>query len=41
VEDKGGRFKMGRFFALLADSSRALQACGQGMASAVQVAGMK
>ena len=33
------RFKMGALFAFLADSSRALQACGQGTASAVQVAG--
>jgi hypothetical protein len=29
--------KWERFFAFLADSSRALQACGQGTASAVQV----
>jgi len=33
------RFKMGALFAFLTDSSRALQAYGQGTASAVQVAG--
>jgi hypothetical protein len=35
---EGVRFKIGALFVFLADSSRALQACGQGTASAVQVA---
>jgi len=39
THSSGAHFRIGAVFAFLADSSRALQACGQGTSSAVQVAG--